>query len=249
MERSIRHVSLRSDCVQVVFVGLRGEAELWDLGSPTRVWKSRLEVRDWDDSVRVAFSPRNDLIAWLEDHFLEMLDAISGEKKFRLDSSDRWPFLDIAWDADGRQLLTNEWRDNGKDNNSTVRIWDVASARSTKQANLLFQFDTPHRVTFCSFFNSHRSIVTDHGIFAIPAEHRPACAAGDLGPPETVLRLRKDGWIWQVGGGKSDRRVCWLPPTYRRIDPRFNKSLIISRSSVKLITDSGRLVSLDLKIP
>jgi len=76
MARSIRHVSFRSDCGQVVFVGWGGEAELWDMGSRTRVWNSYWEVGQFDDCVRVAFSPRNDLVAWLTESFLGLLDTI-----------------------------------------------------------------------------------------------------------------------------------------------------------------------------
>ena len=27
-----------------------------------------------------------------------------------------------------------------------------------------------------------------------------------------------DGWLWRVGRDVGPRRVCWLPPLYRRID-------------------------------
>jgi hypothetical protein len=123
----------------------------------------------------------------------------------------------------------------------------VASARSTKQVPLLFQCEIKHEWTFCSFIDGHRSILTDHDIFSIPPEHCPPCAADDLVPPETWWMLRDDGWIWQFGGAIPKRRVCWLPPAYRPLQPRFNRNIAISRDKVILVTDTGRLVFVDLK--
>jgi hypothetical protein len=140
------------------------------------------------------------------------------------------------------QLMTS-------DNSGNVRIWDVTSTRSTQELYLLFQCNTSHHTTFCSFFDSHRCIITDHGLFPIPPQHRPQCAANDIVPfsLETLLRLREDGWIWAVRRGKADRRVCWLPLTYRPVEPTFNKNIIILRDRIRLVTDSGRLVLLDCR--
>jgi hypothetical protein len=126
-----------------------------------------------------------------------------------------------------------------------VRLWDVSSARTTKQIHLLYKVDTSHPITSCSYFDSHRAIITDFGIFPIPPQHRPPCAADDLllPAPETTLRLRDDSWIWWVGG-TSDRRVCWLPPAYRRRNLTFNENIAISRDTVVLATESGQLAVL-----
>jgi len=69
--------------------------------------------------------------------------------------------------------------------------WDVAEARASKQVKLLFYFVTEHRTTVCSFFDGHRYIATDHGVFPIPSECHPPCAAADLKPPsqEALLNL------------------------------------------------------------
>jgi len=116
----------------------------------------------------------------------------------------------IAWSDDGTQVLTSEWL-------GVVCVWDVTSARSTKQANLLYNSITRIAQYPVRSSINHRCIVTDHGIFPIPPQHRPPCADGDLVPPslEILLRLREDGWIWRVGRGRDEQRVCWLPPAYR----------------------------------
>jgi len=70
----IESTSFRSDSTQVVVWDIDW-IELWDLGSHTRrVWKS--EASAWN----VAFSPQNDLVAWVEGSGFGLLDAISGEK-------------------------------------------------------------------------------------------------------------------------------------------------------------------------
>jgi hypothetical protein len=129
---------------------------------------------------------------------------------------------------------------------SYVRAWNVVSTNPPEEVHQLFKRSAS---TFCSFFDSHRYIATDHGLFPIPPQYRPPCAADNLVPPspETLFRLREDGWIWLVGGGKDDQRVCWLPPAYRPIMPTLNKNFVTLRDSVRLVTDSGRLVVLDLK--
>jgi WD40 repeat protein len=197
-------------------------------------------------------SPQNDLLLHLSSTKVNLLDAISGDRVIKWKSpSKRW-YTDATWAEDGSRLLTSE-------EGGVVHVWDVASARSTKQIHLLFEYDTSHPTTSCSFFNCHRSILTDHGVFPIPLQHRPACAADDLMPPspETLLRLRDDSWIWQVGG-MNEWRVCWLPPAYRPVEPSFTtvfryvmnslkRNIATSQDKVMLVTDSGRLVSLGLK--
>jgi len=167
------------------------------------------------------------------------VDAISGESVVTWDPWNSG--LGLKWSSDGRQLLTGS--------EMGVQLYDMASARSTKQAYLLFEYDTKHYTTSLSFFDGHRYILTDHGLVGIPPQHRPPCAtdARVLHCSETVLRLRDDGWIWLVGGEKGEQRVCWLPPTYRCAEPRFNRNIAISRSKVMLVTDSGHFVSIDLK--
>ena len=154
----------------------------------------------------------------------------------------KWSSKFLAWAADGTRLLTsNEY---GK-----VLVWDVASAKSSKQAHLLFECNTSHHTTSVSFFDSHRSILTDHGLFPIPPQHRPLCAADDLVPPcpKSLSRLRDDGWIWRVGAGQEDHRVCWLPPAYRPRWPYLGKNISISRGTVALMTDSRDLVVIKFK--
>jgi WD40 repeat protein len=177
-------------------------AEVWDLDSCTRVWESDALYR-MGSTRHIAFSPQNDLLTRLVGADLHLLDAVSGEELLKLHSG--W---DVAWAADGTRLLTSDWH-------GRVCVWDVASARSTKHAPLLFQCETGHNGPSCSFFDGHRSILTDHGVFPVLPEHRPPCAADDHMPPETAWGLRNDGWIWQLGGGMGERRVCWLPPAYR----------------------------------
>jgi hypothetical protein len=191
--------------------------------------------------VCVAFSPQGDLVAWLGEWCFGLLHAVSGTRLIQQVFDVAGTQSNLAWAADGTQLLTSDSR-------GMVRVWDVASAESTKRVHPLFECDTSHRTTSCSFFDSHRFIVTDHGFFPIPVQYRPPCAADDFLriPPETLLRLRQDGWIWRVGG-TSDRRVCWLPLTYRRLKPIIGKDLVISQDKVMLIKDSRRLAVLDLK--
>jgi len=129
-----------------------------------------------------------------------------------------------------------------------VRLWDVASARSTERARLLCQWNTSHRSSFCSFFDGHRSILVDRGVLPISSQHRPQCAVDDLAPTSsgTLLRLRQDGWIW-LGRGKDERRACWVPPAYRSALPFFNADIATLPGSIMLVTDSYRFVLLDLK--
>ena len=142
---------------------------------------------------------------------LNLVDAVSGEMVVRWEKSrphsSRFQ-SNVAWATDGTRLrlLACDW-------GGVVYVWDVVSARTPKRVELLFHFDTRHRVTVCSFIDSYRCIATDHGVFPIPAEHRPPCAAADLGPlsEETLLRLRDDGWIWRVRVGKGERRSVLAP--------------------------------------
>jgi len=240
--RRVSAVSFRSDCEQVVFGNSRGEAELWNLESRNRLWS--VQAQTWTPKmaaiVCVAFSPRNDLVAWLGDNHFGLLDAVSGENlveqlvNFNADQSC------LAWASDGMQLLTSEW-------GGMVRIWKVSSAKSTRQIQLLFECNTLYDATFCSFFDSHRRIITNHGTFLIPPQHRPACAADDLLPPspESLLRLRKDGWIWLVGGREDERRICWIPPAFRPVQPMFETNIATFRDSVWMVGDSRRFVVLD----
>jgi len=209
--------------------------ELRDLGSPTcRVWKSDASAH------HVALSPQNNLVAWVGHYCFGLLDAVSGKEVVA--QYLKWSLKFLAWAADGTRLLTSDGYDK-------VLFWDVALAKSSNQVHLLFQCDTSHYTTSLSFLNSHRSILTDHGLFPIPLQHRPPCAADNLVPPspETLLRLRDDGWIWWVGAGRGERRVCWLPPACRPLYPDFNTNIIISWEIIVLVTDSGRLVVLILK--
>ena len=218
-----------------------GQVELWDLERCTRLWQFR--VLDQVSVMSVAFSPQNDLVAWLGSlDFFGLLDIISGKivVKQRIDVSSLQAH--VSWAANGTQLLTSDRFDG------VVRLWDVSSARSTKQAHLLYQWNTSHRTSFCSFFDHHRHILTDSGLFSIPPEHRPRCAADDLVPSssETLLRLRQDGWIWLVRTN-GEQRVCWVPPAYRSSLPFFGVDTAITHNSVLLVTDSDRFVFLDLK--
>jgi len=238
---SVHHVSFRSDSRQVVFVNDRREAELWDVGRRIRMWKSDLRsgIRS---AHRIAFSPQYDLLVWSGYSKYGLLDAISGESTITWPSyNERTPAL--AWSADGLRLLTGDSEMGGK-----VRVWDMSPAQSTEQAHP-FEYNTNHRATFCSFFDGHRYILTDHGLFPIPPQHRPTCAANECVPPslETFFRLRDDGWIWLVGRRIGERRVCWLPPAYRRVELTLNENIAISRDKIMLVTDSRRVVFLNLK--
>jgi WD40 repeat protein len=203
---SVHFVSFRSDSTQVL-VGDYESVELWDLNSQTRAWQTYTWWYTY--FVRaVAASPANNLVTWQGSYTFGLLDAVLGD--IVIDEMDTSRELSgLIWAADGTRLLTSD--DSGK-----VHIWDAASARSTKQIHLLFAWHTSHSTISCSFFDGHRCIVTDHGVFPIPPEHRPPCAADDDVPPsrEKLLRLRDDGWIWWVGR-RSERRVCWVPLTYR----------------------------------
>ena len=240
-EWNVEYISFRSDGSQVAFAG-PGGAEVWDLGSSTCVWK--FPSPEEDHVIGITFSPQKDLVACLEQLHCRLLDAISGETvvrwESRSDSTDAQ--MNLAWSTDETRLLTCT-------EDSVVWVWDVASARASKEVRLLFHFATEHRVEICSFFDGHRCIATDHSVFPIPPEHRPPCAAADLEPPsqETLLRLRDDGWIWRVRAGRGDRRVCWLPPTYRPRRPTIGDNVVVARDIVRLLADSGRVVVLECR--
>jgi len=238
-EHGVIHISFHSDSRQIVCIQDRNEVELWDLDSCIRVWKIDLHS-DIGFGGRVAISPQHDLLVWSDFSISGLVDAMSGESVVIWYPDER--STGLAWSEDGTQLLTG-----GSD--GRVRVCDVASVRSTKQVHLLYECDTKHPVTFISFFDGHRCILTDLGLFPIPPQHRPACAADNRMPlsPETFFRLRDDGWVWFVGSGIGERRVCWLPPAYRPVLPTFNKNIVISRYKIMLVTGSGRSMSLDLK--
>jgi len=103
--------------------------------------------------------------------------------------------------------------------------------RGHEADHLLFDLDTQHRTTFCSFLMATGPSSPTRGVFPIPPAPTP-CAADDhlLPSSETLLRLRDDGWIWLVGGGIGERRVCWLPPTYRPVKPWLNENITLSRT-------------------
>jgi len=216
----IIRLSFSSDNSQLIAGDDGGQVELWDLESCTRLWQSRVVNKGQVVNERriecVAISPQNGLVAWLgwSDVF-GLLDAVSGNTVVE-QHIDTTVQTYLAWAADGKQLLTSDRFDG------VVRLWDVSSARSTNQVHLLYEYNTSHRTSICSFFDSHRYILTDHGLFPLPREHRPQCAADDLVPTssEALLRLRQDGWIWVVRA-KSERRVCWVPPAYRSSLPFF----------------------------
>jgi WD40 repeat protein len=237
--KRVTYLSFRSNGRQVLLGDQVGQVELWDLDSRTCMWKSRDKRRV--EVVCIASSQKDDLVAWLDEYDGGLLDAVSGDEITREFFCRGEKHAYIAWAADGTQLLTSHPGGN-------VRIWDVISARSTRNVDLLFQIDTSHYTTFCSFFDNHRFIATDHGLFSIPPQHRPACAVDDQVPLslEKLLRLRPDGWVWQVGE-TGDRRVCWLPPTYRSLRPDFARNIAVSRDKVVLVTDSGRLVVIDFQ--
>ena len=240
-ECSVTRVSFRSDGRQIAFSGSSG-AEAWDLGSSTCVWKLLSPERGW--VVAIAFSPQKDLVACLEESHCSLVDTISGETVVRWDSSpqSKYPQSGLAWSTDGTRLLTCSW-------DGVVYVWDAASARASKQVRLLFHLDTEHRATVCSFFDGHRCIATDYGVFPIPPEHRPPCTAADLEPPsqEALLRLRDDGWIWRVRAGGDERRVCWLPLAYRPLWPTVGEDVIIVRDIIRLLVDSGRVVVIECR--
>jgi WD40 repeat protein len=235
-KRGIKHVSFRSNSRQVAFATWDDEVELWDLDSRIRVWEAN--TPRWPNFV--AFSPKNEVIAWSGGYYFGLLDAISGEPILEQRCGDG---IDLVWAADGTQLLTSHGILN-----VCIYHWDVTSSRSTRQARLLCQYNTSDHIESYSFSDSHKSIVTDLGPIPIHPQHRPLCSTDDLIAPlgENLLRLQKDGWIWQVGlAGK--RRVCWLPPAYRPAKPQFKWNFASLRDTVVLITDSGRLVVLKIR--
>src|SRR5882762_2209756 len=83
----VRLVSFRSDGRQIAFADRRGRAEVWDLGSSTCVWKFQSPEQKRESFVRVAFSPQKDLVACSEGSHCSLVDAISGERVVRWDSS------------------------------------------------------------------------------------------------------------------------------------------------------------------
>jgi len=233
-------VSFRSDNRQVAIGDRNGHVTLWDLDRRARMWKQR-DLKKWAHTVAV--SPQNDLVVcsgYSHDAFT-LLDATSGRVIQRC-PDEPYTKRNVAWSADGKRLLISY-------DNRIVHLWDVASARTINQLHLLMQIDASLSTTSLSFADGHRCITTDHGVFPIPPQHRPPCAADDHVPPslETMLRLRKDGWVWLVGGDKGERRVCWLPPAYRPALPTFGVNIATLWDSIRLVTDSGRPVILDLK--
>jgi len=241
-EWSVEHVSFRSDGKQVAFGSGQGGVEVWDLDSITRVWKQQGPTQPW--VIGVAFSPQEDLVACLENGHCSLADAISGKTVVRWESAPHSQYTqsDAAWSTDETRLLTC-------DLGGIVYVWDVASARASKRVDLLFHFDTKQDTKVCSFFDGHRCIATDRGIFLIPPEHRPPCAAADLEPPsqETLLMLQDDGWLWRFQAGRGERRVCWLPPTYRPLEPTVGENIVVARDIVGLLADSGRVVVLEIR--
>jgi len=236
----ITRLSFRPDNSQLIVGDDGGRVELWDLERCIRLWQTTVT-----DQVRiecVAISPQNDLVAWLGwSKVFGLLDAVSGNMvvEQRIDAKIQ---TYLSWTADGTQLLTSDRFDG------VVRLWDVSSARSTNQIHLLYEYNTSYRTSICSFFDDHRYILTDHGLFPLPREHRPQCAADDRVPTssEALLRLRQDGWIWLVQVN-CERRVCWVPPAYRSSLPFFGVDTAIARNSILLVTDSNQFVFLDLK--
>jgi len=137
-------VSFRSDSKQVAFGGrwdggsIRMRqllVEVWDLGSGTRVWES--QDREWNTGVRVAFSPQNNLVACSAAYKCRLLDVISGKTvvEWSLRSNRS---RSLAWATDESRLLTC-------DDEDTVFIWDVASARALR-STLSFPHDIPDDV-------------------------------------------------------------------------------------------------------
>jgi len=239
-EWDVSCVSFRSDSRQVVIGDYNGFVTLWDLDSCTLLWKLQALKRRIN---LVTVSPQNDLVVCSEfypDGFV-LLDATLGQVIQRC-PRERCIKINVAWSADGKRLLISY-------DNCTVHLWDVALAKTTNQLHLLLKIDALISTTSLSFADGHRCITTDHGVFSIPPQHRPPCAADDHVPPslETMLRLRKDGWVWLVGGAKGKRRVCWLPPAYRPTFPMFGVNIATLWDSIRLVTDSGRPVILDLK--
>jgi len=203
-----------------------------------------VKSQDLDDLIDfVAVSPQNDLVmcSGISSNAFTLLDATSG-RVIRRWLDGRYNRGITAWSADGMRLLMSY-------SDGTVDLWDLTSARTTNQFHTLLQIDTPLLTSSLSFADGHRYIATDHDVFPIPPQHRPPCAADDDMPPspEILPRLRKDGWVWLVGGGKGERRVCWLPPAYRPAFPTFDINIATLSDSIRLVTDSGRLVVLDLK--
>jgi len=242
----IQFISFHCDSKQVVLGDNNFHVELWDLDSVTRVWVAK--VQDHDSPVCVSFSPQSDLVAWMGHGKFGLLDAFSGEEVIfqALPTDVQHPIWlygrCLTWSTDETRLLTTS---GGP---PRLRIWDVASARSTKQVYPLFECDTSLAITRCSFFDGHRSILTDQGLIPIPPEHRPPCAADDLAPTssERLFRLRDDGWIWWVGIN-MERRVFWLPSTYRSETPFLNANIVTSQDSVRLRTDAFSYVVVDMK--
>jgi WD40 repeat protein len=128
------------------------------------VWKS--QVLGQKEINCVALSPPNNLVAWVARWCIGLIDAISG-KMIIIQSFDVEPVQTcLAWAADRSQLLTCEA-------NGIVRLWDAVSVRSVNEVKLLYQWSILHFTSFCSFYDGHRYIVTDHGLFLIPPQHRP----------------------------------------------------------------------------
>jgi WD40 repeat protein len=81
----------------------------------------------------VEFSPQHHLVAWLRQGWnsnsFGLLDAVSGDEVLEQTCIGPKP-SSLTWAADGTQLLIGE-------PGGTVHLWDVTSARSTKEVHLL----------------------------------------------------------------------------------------------------------------
>jgi hypothetical protein len=241
----VEHLSFCPGSMQVVF-GNTGRLQLWDIKTRTCVWKS--QDRGQTPIVYTAFSPQNNFVAWLEQSHLCLLkNNTSGDEvaRNRIQAGNWSEGSKLAWAADETRLLTSDSR-------GVVRIWDVAQAGPVMQLRRLDFDPLPKSHTtlqFLSFFDRHQSLVTDHGSFTIPENFRPPCANNILVPcPAKLLALRKDGWIWLVRAGNEDRFLCWLPPAYRPTSPSLNVNYATLKDmdGVRLITDSGRVVLLQI---
>jgi len=135
------------------------------------MWKSQVLKERVDV---MAISPQNDLVV-CSGYFtgtFTLLDSTSGQVIQQCpDGQDTMRMA--AWSADGMWLLIS-------DNNHTVHLWGITLARTTKQLHQLLKIDTPLPIMSLSFADDHRCITMDHGVFPIPPQHRPPCAADDL---------------------------------------------------------------------
>jgi len=118
----------------------RGGGELWDPNSSTCVWKYQGPIRQ--SVVRVMLSSQMDLAACLGSSRCSLVDAVSGEtsRPMAFSPSLRQVQNNAAWATDETRLLTC-------DEAGYVCVWDVASARESKQVHLFFHSDTKNRTT------------------------------------------------------------------------------------------------------